>query len=331
MGSIAWRRFRVLQPRHRLPAQPESARAAKSCHCVTPRRRTSQRCSSPMYPRAAKSPPIRPQRADRQRRSGGAPDLDRVDPRLRHRRSGRAILRFVSGRGRDPGKLAARTRKGVAQRRRRVRFRASFGSFRCSGSMRFWSSPASRATSMTRTLFQAERRAEDATAPSWHVYYVQNGQSADLENLLQRAFTPGHVSPTPAAPGSTAPGAGQQIDGWARRIARLAGRGQAGGGLGVAGGGSAGTRAGSAPAPWRLGAGLGVSRAPPARPTTPRGGQPRRPKRCRPSGGRRRNRKPHPHHRQPAQQRSADLCHAERILASSRECCARSTSSRCRC
>ncbi len=51
------------------------------------------------------------------------------------------------------------------------------------------------------------RRAEDVTARTWHVYYVQNGQSADLENVLQRAFTPGHVT-TQAGPfGVTAPGA----------------------------------------------------------------------------------------------------------------------------
>ncbi len=56
-----------------------------------------------------------------------------------------------------------------------------------------------------KRLFRLTRRVEDATARTWHVYYVQNGQSTDLENLLQRAFTPGHVSPT--APGSTAPGA----------------------------------------------------------------------------------------------------------------------------
>src|SRR5229473_3280299 len=51
------------------------------------------------------------------------------------------------------------------------------------------------------------RRAEDVTARTWHVYYVQNGQSADLENVLQRAFTPGHVTPQSAAPGATVPGA----------------------------------------------------------------------------------------------------------------------------
>jgi general secretion pathway protein D len=58
-----------------------------------------------------------------------------------------------------------------------------------------------------RRFLGLERRVEDATARAWHVYYVQNGQSTDLEALLQRAFTPGHVSPTPAPPGTTAPGA----------------------------------------------------------------------------------------------------------------------------
>ncbi len=58
-----------------------------------------------------------------------------------------------------------------------------------------------------RRFLGLERRVEDATARAWHVYYVQNGQSTDLEALLQRAFTPGHVSATPAPPGTTAPGA----------------------------------------------------------------------------------------------------------------------------
>jgi len=51
------------------------------------------------------------------------------------------------------------------------------------------------------------RRAEDVTARTWHVYYVQNGQSADLENVLQRAFTPGHLTAQPGPSGVTAPGA----------------------------------------------------------------------------------------------------------------------------
>jgi general secretion pathway protein D len=59
-------------------------------------------------------------------------------------------------------------------------------------------------------------RAEDATARTWHVYYVQNGQSADLELLLQRAFTPRNVSPTGGPPGTTAPGAEQLTIGGGR-------------------------------------------------------------------------------------------------------------------
>jgi general secretion pathway protein D len=87
-------------------------------------------------------------------------------------------------------------------------------------------------------------RVEDATARSWHVYYVQNGQSADLELLLQRAFTPRNVSPTGAPPGSTAPGAGQLTIGGGQPPGAnpmgfggqgsTAGLGGAGGGGGVA-------------------------------------------------------------------------------------------------
>jgi general secretion pathway protein D len=58
-----------------------------------------------------------------------------------------------------------------------------------------------------RRFFELKRRVEDSTKRAWHVYYVQNGQSTDLENLLQRAFTPGRVSPTPEPLGTTAPGA----------------------------------------------------------------------------------------------------------------------------
>jgi general secretion pathway protein D len=56
-----------------------------------------------------------------------------------------------------------------------------------------------------RRFFTFAARAENDTARSWHVYYVQNGKSTDLQTLLQRAFTPGHVTPVPA-PGTTAPG-----------------------------------------------------------------------------------------------------------------------------
>ena len=89
-----------------------------------------------------------------------------------------------------------------------------------------------------RRFFHLERRAEDATTRSWHVYYVQNGQSADLEAVLQRAFTPGRVSPTPPPPGATAPGFGQaRLSGGPGGTPGLSGLGQAGGGLGQAGGG----------------------------------------------------------------------------------------------
>ncbi|GGF23595.1 type II secretion system protein GspD [Aliidongia dinghuensis] len=56
-----------------------------------------------------------------------------------------------------------------------------------------------------RRLFGLIDRAKKATARNWHVYYVQNGDSRDLENLLQRAFTPGHVSSTSGGTGSTTP------------------------------------------------------------------------------------------------------------------------------
>jgi len=66
-----------------------------------------------------------------------------------------------------------------------------------------------------RRMFQLVDRARQVTARTWHVYYVQNGQSADLASLLQRAFVPhsGATEPTTAA-GATAPGLEQaQIGG----------------------------------------------------------------------------------------------------------------------
>jgi general secretion pathway protein D len=57
-----------------------------------------------------------------------------------------------------------------------------------------------------RDLLALINEAKDATARSWHVYYVQNGQSSDLEYVLQRAFTPKHVTATAPAPGAIAPG-----------------------------------------------------------------------------------------------------------------------------
>lgn len=85
-------------------------------------------------------------------------------------------------------------------------------------------------------FFRLTNQVEDATARTWHVYYVQNGQSVDLENLLQRAFTPRNVSPTAALPGGTAPGAEQ--------LAIAPGTGP-GGGLGVGLGGATGAARGA--------------------------------------------------------------------------------------
>jgi general secretion pathway protein D len=82
-----------------------------------------------------------------------------------------------------------------------------------------------------RRFFKLTGQVEDATARVWHVYYVQNGQSTDLELLLQRAFTPGHVSPTPPPPGTTASGA---------QSATLGGQGFNQGGAGGAGAGGIG-------------------------------------------------------------------------------------------
>jgi general secretion pathway protein D len=120
-------------------------------------------------------------------------------------------------------------------------------------------------------------RVEDATARAWHVYYVQNGQSADLELLLQRAFTPRNVSPTAAPPGSTAPGAEQLTIGGGRPpgggTSGFGGQGSTAG-LGGAGGGGGATTGlpgatGGAGAGGGLGAGgpqtaAGAEGAPPA-------------------------------------------------------------------
>ncbi|HEY4042323.1 MAG TPA: secretin N-terminal domain-containing protein, partial [Rhodopila sp.] len=102
-------------------------------------------------------------------------------------------------------------------------------------------------------FFHLAERVEDATARTWHVYYVQNGQSADLEALLQRAFTPNNVSATPPAPGTTAPGAtpsalgfgnapgaGQGVGGAAGGISSTGTTGTGTSGLGGGGGGGLG-------------------------------------------------------------------------------------------
>ena len=118
-----------------------------------------------------------------------------------------------------------------------------------------------------RRFFRLTSQVEDATERTWHVYYVQNGQSADLENLLQRAFTPRNVSPTAAAPGGTspfgeqlslapgaAPGGGPSgfggVTGGARGTGSIGGLGGTGGAGSLQGvGGPAGGLAGGIPPP----------------------------------------------------------------------------------
>jgi general secretion pathway protein D len=129
-------------------------------------------------------------------------------------------------------------------------------------------SSQSRYIDAARRFFRLTNQLEDATARAWHVYYVQNGQSTDLENLLQRAFTPRNVSPTPGPPGSTAPGAGQLTIGGGQSPGGGIGFGGQGStaGLGGAGGGggattglpgtAGGAGAGGAGAGGGLGAGI---------------------------------------------------------------------------
>src|SRR5262249_57418735 len=116
-----------------------------------------------------------------------------------------------------------------------------------------------------RRFFGLERRAEDATTRTWHVYYVQNGQSADLEALLQRAFTPGRTSPTPTPAGLTFPGSEPVAMTGARTGTGLAGLGQPSGfGTTTARGGSAGRA---------LGDGLAADQTPSRRDTSQPEGQ----------------------------------------------------------
>jgi general secretion pathway protein D len=117
-----------------------------------------------------------------------------------------------------------------------------------------------------KRFFQLTNQVEDATARTWHVYYVQNGQSADLENLLQRAFTPRSVSPAAALPGGTPPGAEQ--------LSIAPGGGPGGGLTGLGGGGGAargggqsgglgGAAGGAGGGAGGLGLGAGIGTAPP--------------------------------------------------------------------
>jgi general secretion pathway protein D len=58
-----------------------------------------------------------------------------------------------------------------------------------------------------RRLFQLVDRSRKVTARSWHVYYVQNGDSGDLANMLQRAFNPKEAAQDKTnSSSSTAPG-----------------------------------------------------------------------------------------------------------------------------
>jgi general secretion pathway protein D len=62
-----------------------------------------------------------------------------------------------------------------------------------------------------RRIFALVDRVSAQTVRTWHVYYVRNGQSGDLENVLQRAFTPDNItstgqSDTKRLGGSTVPG-----------------------------------------------------------------------------------------------------------------------------
>ncbi|MEA2744519.1 MAG: ral secretion pathway protein, partial [Acetobacteraceae bacterium] len=90
-----------------------------------------------------------------------------------------------------------------------------------------------------RRVFALIERVRRQTVRSWRVYYLQNSRSNDVANVLQQAFTPGHVTaqPTATGTGSTAPGS---------RTSRLGsgGAGGSGGGSGMGGRGSTGGGAG---------------------------------------------------------------------------------------
>jgi general secretion pathway protein D len=107
-----------------------------------------------------------------------------------------------------------------------------------------------------RRLYALVDQARKDTERSWHVYYVQNGQASDVANLLQRAFTPGHVTAQSGGAGSTAPGLGNSS------IGGQGGSGQSGfGGSNSPGGGSS-TPGGGSSTPGGLGSsssGLGSS------------------------------------------------------------------------
>jgi general secretion pathway protein D len=96
---------------------------------------------------------------------------------------------------------------------------------------------------------------------------VQNGQSSDLEGLLQRAFTPGNVSATPPPPGSTAPGATPAALGFGNAAGGTSGVGGAAGGITSTG--TSGTSGSTGGTPGGLGSGLTSGTATSASAETP--------------------------------------------------------------
>jgi general secretion pathway protein D len=73
-------------------------------------------------------------------------------------------------------------------------------------------SPQPRYIEDARRVLTLVDHASISSEPTWHVYYVQNGQSSDLEYVLQRAFTPNHITSTGASDtnrlGASTPGFG---------------------------------------------------------------------------------------------------------------------------
>jgi general secretion pathway protein D len=107
-----------------------------------------------------------------------------------------------------------------------------------------------------RRIFALVNRVSRETVRTWHVYYVRNGQSGDLEYVLQRAFTPDNVTSTGETGtrqlGSTVPGL-QLAQGGGMMGGGTPGGTFGGGGIGGAtpgGGGIGGTQyGGTTPAP----------------------------------------------------------------------------------
>jgi general secretion pathway protein D len=87
-----------------------------------------------------------------------------------------------------------------------------------------------------RRIFALVDRVSQQTVRTWHVYYVRNGQSSDLENVLQRAFTPDNVTSTGQSDthrlGSTVPGL--QLSQGGGATGGTFGAGAVGSGLGAA-------------------------------------------------------------------------------------------------